>query len=41
MRIEVNGVPLFFDVEGAKLAPDASLDEPKQAIELVRDFIGA
>ncbi len=41
MHVSVNGVRLFFDVEGAKLAPDGPVtrEQPERAMAVIRDFI--
>ena len=36
MQVLVNGVRLFFDVEGAAVIPDA----PERGMAVIRDFIG-
>lgn len=35
MRIEVNGIRLFFDVEGAKLVPDGPVMREKPTLILL------
>ena len=35
MRIEVNGIKLFFDVEGAKLVPDSAVMREKPTLLLL------
>ena len=41
MHVSVNGVRLFFDVEGAKLVPDGSVmrEPPERAMAVIRDVI--
>ena len=41
MRIEVNGVRLFFDVEGAKPFPDRRVMREKPTLILVHGGFGA
>jgi hypothetical protein len=36
MRVEVNGVRLFFDVEGARLVPDGPVMREKPTLLLLR-----
>jgi len=40
MHVSINGVRLFFDIEGAKLVPDGPLMREKpRAMAVIRNFI--
>ena len=40
MLVSINGVRLFFDVEGAKLVPDSPvMREKPRAMAVIRNFI--
>src|SRR5262249_25559404 len=41
MRIEVNGIRLFFDVEGAKLVPDGPVMREKPTLILLHGGFGS